>query len=269
MDASSKGLGAVLLQGEHPIAYTSRALSTTQQHYAQIEKEMLAIVFGCTKFHDYIYAVPNVKVESDHKPLEAILKKPLHQAPVRLQKMIMTVLKYSIDVVYQPGKYLAIADTLSRAFLPEPPDSTLEEKFEVNVISTLPISETKLSQLKQNTQADEQLYKLLSVVKSGWPDAKQDLPTECLPYWNYRDEISTSEGILFKGEKVIVPNSMRTEMLKCIHSSHLDIEKCKRRARDILFWPGMNSQIQDVVSNCNICNMYQKRNTKEPTVTIT
>ena len=61
---------------------------------------MLAIVFGCTKFHDYIYAMPNVKVESDHKPLEAILKKSLHQAPVRLQKMIMTVLKYSIDVVY-------------------------------------------------------------------------------------------------------------------------------------------------------------------------
>ena len=80
--------------------------------------------------------------------------------------MIMTVQKYSIDVVYQP----VIADTLSQAFLPEQPDETLEEKFEVNVISTLPISETKLSQLKQNTQADDQLHKSLAVVKSGWPD---------------------------------------------------------------------------------------------------
>ena len=69
--------------------------------------------------------------------------------------MIMTVQKYSTDVVYQPYKYLVIADTLSRAFLPESPDETLEEKFEVNVISTLPISETKLSQLKQNIQADD------------------------------------------------------------------------------------------------------------------
>ena len=129
VDASSKGLGAVLLQDGHPIAYASRALSTTQQRYAQIEKEMLAVVFGCTKFHEYIYGVPNVKVESDHKPLETILKKPLYQAPVRLQKMIMTVQKYSIDVVYHPGKYLVIADTLSRAFLPEPPDNTLEAKF--------------------------------------------------------------------------------------------------------------------------------------------
>ena len=57
--------------------------------------------------------------------------------------MIMTVQKYSIDVVYHPGKYLVIADTLSRAFLPEPPDETLEAKFEVNVISIVPISETK------------------------------------------------------------------------------------------------------------------------------
>ena len=179
MDASSKGLGAVLLQDGHPIAYASRALSTTQQRYAQIEKEMLAVVFGCTKFHEYIYGVPNVKVESDHKPLETILKKPLYLAPVRLQKMIMTVQKYSIDVVYHPGKYLVIADTLSRAFLPEPPDETLEAKFEVNVISIVPISETKWSQLKQNTQTDDQLQKLLSVVKSGWPDKKQDIPTEC------------------------------------------------------------------------------------------
>ena len=167
VDVSSKGLGAVLLQDGHPIAYASRALSTTQQRYAQIEKEMLAVVFGCAKFHEYIYSVPNVKVESDHKPLETILKKPLYQAPVRLQKMIMTVQKYSIDVVYHPGKYLVIADTLSRAFLPEPPDDTLEAKFEVNVISIVPISETKWSQLKRNTQADDQLQKLLSVVKSG------------------------------------------------------------------------------------------------------
>ena len=73
-----------------------------------------------------------------------------------------------------------------------------------------------------------------------------------------------SEGVLFKGEKVIISSNMHTEMLKCIHSSHLGIEKCKRRARDVLFWPGMNSQIQDVVSNCSICNRYQRKNTKEP-----
>ena len=81
VDASSKGMGAVLLQDESPIAYASKSLTQCQQNYAQIEKELLAIVFGCTRFHDYIYGIPNVEVETDHKPLESILKKPLHQAP--------------------------------------------------------------------------------------------------------------------------------------------------------------------------------------------
>ena len=110
---------------------------------------MLAVVYGCTKFHEYIYGMPNIEVESDHKPLEAILKKPLYQAPVRLQKMIMTIQKYSINVVYSPGKQLFIADALSRAFLPEQSDDTLEEKFEINILCNVPISETKLNQLKQ------------------------------------------------------------------------------------------------------------------------
>ena len=264
VDASSKGLGAVLLQNDHPIAYASKALTKAQQNYAQIEKEMLAIVYGCTKFHEYIYGMPNIEVESDHKPLEAILKKPLYQAPVRLQKMIMTIQKYSISVIYRPGKQLAIADALSRAFLPEQSDDILEEKFEINVLCNLPISEMKLSQLKQETQKDTQLSKLMSIVKSGWPQLRRNTPNECSAFWNYRDEISTTDGILFKGERVIIPSSMRAEMLKTIHSSHLGIEKCKQRARDVLFWPGMISQIQDTVSNCTICNMYHRSNAKEP-----
>ena len=73
VDASSKGISAVLLHNGHPIAYVSRALLTTQQHYAQIEKDMLAVVFGYTKFHDYIYGVPNVKVESNYTVIRKLL----------------------------------------------------------------------------------------------------------------------------------------------------------------------------------------------------
>ena len=83
VDASSKGLGAVF-QDEKPLAYASRALTPAQQHYAQIEKEALAIVYGAQKFHQFIYGRPTV-VESDHKPLQYILNRPLHQAPLRLQ----------------------------------------------------------------------------------------------------------------------------------------------------------------------------------------
>ena len=88
VNASSTGIGVVLLQEGYPIAYASKSLTATQQNYAQIEKEMLANVFGCTKFHDYIYGLPNVTVETDHKPLESILTKPLHAAPARLHLKI-------------------------------------------------------------------------------------------------------------------------------------------------------------------------------------
>ena len=59
---------------------------------------------------------------------------------------------------------------------------------------------------------------------------------------------------------------MQQEMLRNIHSSHLGVEKCKRRARDVMFWPGMAAQIQDTVANCHICSTHQQSNTKEPMI---
>ena len=225
---------------------------------------MLAIVFGCTRFHEYIFGLQTIEIETDHKPLEMILKKPLHQAPTRLQKMIMAVQKYPIKVKYRPGKELLIADTLSRAHLPEEASDLCSEEFEINIICTLPISEMKLEKLKQETAKDPSLQELKHTVKKGWPDSKAETPPGTSPYWNYRDEISTHDGIMFKGERVIVPRSMQSEMLQIIHSSHLGTEKCKRRARDVLYWPGMNSEIEELVSKCEICNTHRRSNTKEP-----
>ena len=262
VDASSKGIGAVLLQDQYPIAYASKPLTTCQQNYAQIEKEMLAIVFGCVKFHDYIYGLPNIHVETDHKPLESILKKPLHLAPARLQRMIMSIQKYQITVQYRPE--LLIADTLSRAPLPEPANELEFKQYDINVLHTLPITESKLKQIQDKTKEDKALQDLMVTVHNGWPPNKTDAPIGAKPFWNYRDEISHHHGILFKGQKVIIPTCMRTEMLQIIHGSHLGIEKCKRRARDVIYWLGMNSQIEDTVSNCQVCSTYQKSNTKEP-----
>ena len=85
------------------------------------------------------------------------------------------------------------------------------------------------------------------------------------PLWNYHDKITHHNGILFKGNRVIVPASMCTAMLKLIHSSHMGVDHYKRRGRDILFWPGMNAQIEDLVNGLvNGCSTYLHNNTKEP-----
>ena len=114
-DASEKGLGASLLQDGKPIAYASRALTTTETNYAQIEKELLAIVFGVERFHQYTYG-RKVIVDSDHKPLETIFNKPLASAPRRLQKMFMRFQRYDINIQYKKGSEMYLADTLSRHF---------------------------------------------------------------------------------------------------------------------------------------------------------
>jgi len=111
-DASQNGLGAVLLQNDRPIAYTSRSLTDPERRYAQIEKEMLSIVHGCVKFHNYILGT-DITVFNDHKPLEAIFSKPLLQAPMRLQKMMLKLQWYNPTIKYQCGKQMEFADTLS------------------------------------------------------------------------------------------------------------------------------------------------------------
>ena len=101
-DASQKGLGAALMQRGQPIAYISRALTPTEQRYAQIEKECLAIVYALERFHQYTFG-RSVLVYSDHKPLESILKKPLASAPRRLQGMMMRLQRYDVTVSYERG----------------------------------------------------------------------------------------------------------------------------------------------------------------------
>ena len=98
-DASEYGLGAALLQNRLPVAYASRALTDTETRWAQIEKELLAIVYAVEKFLQYTYGRP-VKVKSDHKPLEATLIKLLYKAPKRLQSLILRLQKYDVSVEY-------------------------------------------------------------------------------------------------------------------------------------------------------------------------
>ena len=113
VDASQSGLGAVVMQNGQPIAYALKSLTTAQQAYAQIEKEALALVFGCEKLHHYLYGRDFI-AETDHKPLEIIMKKPLHLVAMRLQRLRIRLQRDNVTVQYVRGKSIPVADTLSR-----------------------------------------------------------------------------------------------------------------------------------------------------------
>ena len=268
-DASQAGLGAVLLQGEKPVAYASKALTSAERNYSQIEKEMLAIVFGLKKFHTYVYGRNDVTIETDHLPLVRILEKPLHQVPLRLQKMRMTLQHYDFKLIGKSGKDIPVADALSRAFLPNEEETLMKD---VNCFSVEPeevkslhaFSEEKQKELKKETDENATLQKLKAVITNGWPDERKQVDAEIRPYWDSRDELCVIDSIIFKGDRVVVPKNMQALLLTRIHSSHLGIVKCKQLARDVVYWPNMNKQIEEMIGKCSLCQENRREQQKEP-----
>ncbi len=272
-DASEYGLGATLLQDNQPVAYASRSLSPAERNYAQIEKEALAIVFACEKFDQYIHGREEVTVESDHKPLIPIFKKPIHRAPKRLQRMLLRLQKYNLTLEFKPGVQMYIADWLSRMMMSQKPayqifavqeDKIYQEIESINQLDYIRVTDTTGQQLQQETQKDPVLLTLKTMVLSGWPDDRNEVPVSIREYFGYRDEITVHNGIMYKGMNVIVPTTMQKQMLERIHASHLGLEACLRRAKDVLFWPGMAAQIADRVDQCSSCNAYLAKQQKEP-----
>lgn len=264
VDASKNGVGAVLMQRGQPCAYASRAMTETQTKYAQIEKELLAICFGVDKFHQYCYGKRFI-VETDHKPLISIFKKKLNECPARLQRMLLTLQRYDIDLRYKPGKELIIADTLSRANLKE----TYQEKMELEtqicmIVNKIEITDDRITELVQLTEKDEELQQLKTLIEEGWPLNKKKVPEKIRHFYKFRHEITQGMGLIFKGNKIIIPKEMRSKILDSIHKGHFGINKCIQRANTAIYWPGMNTQIENYVSKCEICQKYGKSNIKEP-----
>ena len=202
-DSSDVGLGAVLSQEGRPIAYASRALTATERNYAQIEKECLAIVYATERFQHYILG-KEVFVQSDHKPLMAIFKKPILSSPKRLQRMRLRLQKFSLSVEYKPGPTMYISDTLSRAALPlqevkkdtapyliyaiEEHTAFCEEVEGIQLEDEVFMTDNRLHQIRIDTGRDNTLQVLMKVISQGWPvdDAKRTCLSRHQDYYTHQ-----------------------------------------------------------------------------------
>ena len=257
VDASSRGLGATLLQDGEPIAYASKALSDAETRYANIEREMLAVVFGCERFHTYVFG-KHFTVESDHKPLQMIHQKPLTSAPPRLQRMLLRLQQYDFTLVYRPGKEVPIADSLSRS--PGNDNTHIALDMQINLIQ---FTAQRIADVKRETDADSTLSQLKRVIGQGWPERMKDLPSQLKPYWSFRDELSVEDGIIMKGPRVVVPKSMHEYVLGKLHEGHQGSTKTKLRTRDCVYWLNINSDIESIVGQCATCQEHQRAQPKE------
>jgi len=196
VDASKSGLGAACLQDGYPVAHASQAVTEAETQYAQIEKELLFATFAGRKFHDFIYG-QQTNIETDHKPLTAIVNKPLHLAPARLQCMLLQLQKYDLRFIYKKGTELYVADTLSCSYIDEKSDPNMNEQ--VHILSLTSISPARKAKLQKHTLADPVMQKVTHFISNGWPAKSKSVPPEAQPFFPIRDERIVDHGVILKG----------------------------------------------------------------------
>ena len=163
MDASCKGLGACLLQNEKPMYFASKALTEMQKGYVAIELESLAVAWAMEKFHHFLYA-NEFTLETNQKPLEAILSKSLNQATPRLQRILIRTFPYNFKIRYIPGATNHVADCLSRLGIQK--DSISLPKLHVNQITNqLKARNDSLHNIRLATQTDDNLAILKYIIQ--------------------------------------------------------------------------------------------------------
>ena len=238
------------------MAYSSSSLTPTEQRYAQIGKETLAMVHAFQKFDQLLFRTSNVTVHTDHKPLETIFNRPLAAAPRRLQSMMLALQRYTFKVEYHKLSTLLIADTLSRAPLPTSSHKPVRDEmvYRVEIEADTPdLSGFSCQDIRAPAVTDPELIEIQALIESGWPTPKTSVPQLARPYWPVRDELKVHNGLLFKQDCVIIPSSLRQDILNEVHAAHRGPEFTLRHARNCVFWPGTTTQIINMGKACLTC----------------
>nr|XP_039263303.1 uncharacterized protein K02A2.6-like [Styela clava] len=257
-DASPYGIGAVLSvitqEGERPVAFASRSLSKPERNYSQLDREGLALVFAVTKFHSFLYGRPFV-LETDHKPLLGLLgkNKPLPDAaPPRMIRWKVLLDGYQYELVYVPGKNQANSDALSRLPLPVKPDYIPPCGDVVNLLEAVDSTLVKVDAIQSWTRRDPVLSAVMHHTQMGWPKSS-DIDPELQIYRSKETELSVHENCLFWGCRVIIPPQGRQKVLQLLHDGHPGICSMKRIARNHVWWPGVDADIEELVKSCSLC----------------
>ena len=271
VDASGQGLGAVLLQGSvsseelkqasqtdgkylkfrnklKPIAFASKSLSEAEQRYSNIERELLGVVWAIQHFNHYTFA-NKINIISDHKPLQPLFSgKSLTSCSPRTARLLLKVIDRDVRFFYQQGPSIHLSDPLSRLSSHNTQDGNKEEVqgLKVNICDITSVKNVTLDQFKEHTASDEDFKLLKMYVMHGWPSAQQDCIEQLRSYFTFKEEISFIDGLLFKGNRLIVPKALRNKTLQVLHRSHMGITKTQERARTSFYWPGLNTAIKSI-----------------------
>jgi len=263
-DAGPVGLGAVLVQiqnGEHRvICYASRSLSDVERRYSQTEKEALALVWACERFHVYLLGV-KFKLITDHKPLEVIYG-PRSKPSARIERWLLHLQQFDYQVVYKPGNS-NVADSLSRLL-----DSKSESQVKPNVaeeyvrfvaLQSAPCA-VSIQEMEKASKSDPLLCKIRQAIDTAdWSSCDSVIRS-------LKDEMCKIGYLVLRGTRIIVPACLQQRLVHIAHEGHQGIVKTKARLRSKLWWPGMDKMVENTCKSCFECQLVSAPVPPEPMI---
>ena len=183
---------------------------------------------------------------TDHKPLVAMFKKDVATLLQCTQHILLKIHQYRVQIIYKPGPEFFIADWLSRNNHVEGKDKPIKDMdVHMDVIqNSIDMPEcVSMAEIQQASSQDEHLQQLKTFIIAGWPNTKDELHADIKPYWPYRDELVVIDGVILKGRHIVIPYSLRQQVLTQLHISHMGIEKTKLLAHDSVFWSNIKTDI--------------------------
>lgn len=268
VDASGIGVGIVLANvlpdgTEVPIAFASKTLSKAEQNYSVLDREGLAVIFGVKRFHSYLYG-RSFSITTDHKPLIGLFNPdkaiPHIQSP-RIIRWCLMLSNYDYVILYRRGPMNQNADMLSRL----PVDEQFQDPPPLREVLLLegqdgpPLDPKDISEA---TKKDKLLQKVLFALQNGWTHSDD---SQFEPFLRRRTELSTHRDCILWGNRVVIPESLRDRVLQLLHSNHPGICAMKACARSYVWWPGLDTEIEEKVRGCNTCQQVRNMPPKDRT----
>lgn len=104
------------------------------------------------------------------------------------------------------------------------------------------MGDQQLVRIRNATQKDSKLIELIRFIRHGWPEDDRQLPESMKPYWSIRDDLTVSDDIILKSNRIFVPLELRRDILERLHANHQGMEYATKLARETVYWPGMTEQ---------------------------
>ena len=233
------------------VACGSKSLTPTQQRYATVELECLAVYFAISKCSFYLKGSKGFSVSTDHKPLVGVFQKDLFDiGNPRLQRIREKLVEYTFTVDWVPGKTHHIADALSRAPLFSPED---EDDMQIDNARVC------LAQLKER---NVELAMILDSIDADYVKFKYDVKNGTCEsvYANQMksilSQLSVDEDLIFlDAQRIVVPKRAVKKILSAVHISHIGVNKTYDLCRALYFWPGMINDIKQMIAGCVPCSV--------------